>query len=229
MGIVVFSCYGGSLTCVADEAWQALKEVDGIRVSSRNVPGTPLVEIRGEALVEASAPRVAWALMDCAHAHEWVEALADCHIVETRGDFDRFTYNHFATPFVIKDRDFVTHVRGEMDKGARTLTLRFKSEEHPNAPETKYVRGNVIRSSYVITWLSPTQSRLIAEALVDPKGTVPLWIVNFFQKKWPVRSIQALRKQVAKPEVQAPAFLNDRFADPVPPSAPAPSASPKKS
>jgi len=36
---------------------------------------------------------------------------------------------------------------------------------------------------------------------VDPKGTVPRWIVNMFQKSFPRQTLKALRKQASRDDV----------------------------
>jgi hypothetical protein len=39
----------------------------------------------------------------------------------------------------------------------------------------------------------------------DPKGWLPAWLVNFFQKDWARETIEGIRKQCAKPDLKAPA------------------------
>jgi hypothetical protein len=44
---------------------------------------------------------------------------------------------------------------------------------------------------------------------LDPKGFIPSWIVNFFQKSWPLHTFEAIRIQAAKPDISMP----DEFRD----------------
>jgi hypothetical protein len=36
----------------------------------------------------------------------------------------------------------------------------------------------------------------------DPKGSMPKWLVNMFQKSWAHNTIMRLRAQVAKPDIK---------------------------
>ena len=43
---------------------------------------------------------------------------------------------------------------------------------------------------------------VVAEVEVDPRGSVPKFIVNMVQKSWPHTTLMSLRKQVAKPDIK---------------------------
>jgi hypothetical protein len=42
----------------------------------------------------------------------------------------------------------------------------------------------------------------VAEVMVDPRGSVPTFLVNMVQRSWPFQTLTALRKQVAKPDIK---------------------------
>ncbi len=199
----------------ADAApWQSTGESNGIRLFSREVEGTSLVAVRGEGEVDAPPGKVAHVILDCTRTHEWVSRLEECKILRKNSETDYVTYNHFGTPFILKDRDFVANIHIDIDKPKKTLTLNFKSVVDPAMPETDYVRGNIVYSRYVLTEIDGgKRTHFEGEALVDPKGGVPKWIVNMFQKQWPLKTVLSLRKQVAKPDIVTPAFFQDPFGE----------------
>jgi hypothetical protein len=53
--------------------------------------------------------------------------------------------------------------------------------------------------------LTPTAdgkgTRVSGDVHCDPRGAVPTWLVNFFQKEWPHTTFKKLRAQVAKPNI----------------------------
>jgi len=57
------------------------------------------------------------------------------------------------------------------------------------------------------------KTRVLAEVLADPKGSVAKWIVNMFQKGWPHNTITSLRAQVKKPDIKDHARLKDVLTD----------------
>ena len=69
-------------------------------------------------------------------------------------------------------------------------------------PETDCVRGQLDRSAYTMTSIDGgKRTHLIVEIHADPKGSVPKWLVNLFQKAWPRNTIEGIMRQVAKPDV----------------------------
>jgi hypothetical protein len=193
--------------------WKPNGESEGIRLFVREIEGTPLVAVRGEAEIDAPPGRIAHVILDCSRTHEWVDNLEECRWLRKVSETEYVTYNHFGTPFVMKDRDFVTRILIDVDAAKKTLALNFKAVEDPAMPETRYVRGEVVFSRYVLTALGDgSRTRLTGEVLADPKGTVPKWIVNIFQRKWPLKTLKSLRRQVAKKDIVTPAFFLDPFA-----------------
>src|SRR5207237_1192006 len=86
-----------------------------------------------------------------------------------------------------------------VNKKAKTLALRYRSENDPAAPNTGYVRGELINSRFVLTSLEGgTKTSLLAEIHADPKGSVPKWIVNMFQRSWPKDTFSGIKKQLEK-------------------------------
>jgi len=45
--------------------------------------------------------------------------------------------------------------------------------------------------------------------IADPKGMIPKWMVNMFQKDWPLSTLRAIRLQVKKTDVfEHPSYKN---------------------
>jgi hypothetical protein len=187
----------------APPAWEKIGDDDGIAVYRREVPGSPLVAFKGEGIVHASILRVASVLSDSARATEWIDSLAESKIVRQVSETETIHYDHVGTPFVLKDRDFVSDCKLEFEPAEKKVILKIHAVTDPLAPPTSYVRGELLHSSFTLTSLEHgTKTNVVAEIHADPKGSVANWIVNLFQKRWPHNTISRLRKQVAKPDIQ---------------------------
>jgi hypothetical protein len=82
------------------------------------------------------------------------------------------------------------------------VMLNYHSVYDSGAPATGLVRGEFKYGTFTLTSIEGgKKTRVLAEVLADPKGSVAKWIVNSFQKSWPHRTIASLRRQVAKPDV----------------------------
>ncbi|MBI3556339.1 MAG: hypothetical protein HY074_08760 [Deltaproteobacteria bacterium] len=188
--------------------------------------------------MNAPLAKVATAIFDTTRAPEWVEDLEKATLVRWVSGTEYIEYDHINTPFVMKDRDFVSSVKILIEKPAQdspVLKFVYHSAEDPARPPTRFVRGNLMSTTFILTSLeNDTKTHVIGEVHADPMGSVPKWIVNFFQKDWPIDTLQGLRKQVAKADVKTdPRFTalltaaTENQAVPVPVSATPYRASPK--
>jgi hypothetical protein len=198
----------------ASSAWEKLGDDDGVAVYRREVPGSPLIAFKGEGIIDASILRVASVLVDSTRATEWIDSLVEARVLRVISETEDIHYDHVATPFVMKDRDFVSDCKLEFDPGTKKVALRIHSVSDASAPSTGYVRGELLDSSFVLTSIEHgTKTRVVAEIHADPKGSVAKWIVNLFQKRWPHNTITHLRAQVAKPDIKEHPRLKQVLTD----------------
>jgi hypothetical protein len=185
-----------------DARWELVGTKDDIITYRREVAGSPIVAIRGEGTVEASVARVTSVLLDTPRLVEWIGSLTEAHRLRSTGKLSYTEYDHVSTPFPLTDREFVTESRAEVDSAKKQVTVKARSVQDPAAPATKLVRGDLLSSTFTLVALDHgLRTRVIAEAQADPKGAIPKWIVNYFQKSWAHTTITGLRSQVRKPDV----------------------------
>jgi START domain len=183
-------------------AWEKIGDDDGIAVYRREVPGSPIVAFKGEGIIDASILRVSSVIVDSSRATEWVDSLKEARILRQVSETETIHYDHIGTPIVMKDRDFVSDCKLEFAPAEKKVMLKIHSVNDASAPNTDYIRGELLHSSFVLTSIEHgTKTRVVAEIHADPKGSVAKWIVNLFQKKWPHNTITSLRRQVAKPDI----------------------------
>ena len=183
-------------------AWELTGEKNGIKTFRREMPGSPIVAFRGEGTIDAPLEKVVSVLLNSARATEWVDSLESCKILRHQGPHSHVEYHHIGTPFVMKDREFVSKVTTEIDPKSKTFRLRYQPTEDALAPKTDYVRGELTDSSYTLQSIDGgTRTRAEIEIFADPKGLVAKWIVNFFQSSWPQNTLEAMRKESARADI----------------------------
>jgi hypothetical protein len=200
-------CVAGVTTARGDAAksiaWEKFDEDDGIAVYRRDVAGSPVVALRGDGYVDAPLLRVASVLVDTKRATEWIDSLAEARTLRQISEDEYVEWDHIATPFVLKDRDFVFRAKLELHAKQKQVVLNYHSVADPDAPKTDYIRGEFLFGSFVLTAVDGgKRTRVMAEVLCDPKGSVAKWMVNLFQKSWPHNTIMSLRTQVAKRDIK---------------------------
>lgn len=187
----------------ADPPWQKFDEDEGIAVFRREVPGSPIIALRGEGVVDAPILRVASVLCDTSRSPEWVDRLTEVKVVRKISDDEQIHWTHISTPVVIKDRDFVFDIKLELDPPNKKLYLNYHSVYDSGAPKTDYVRGELKNGTFTLTSIDGgKKTRVLVEVLADPRGSVAKWIVNLVQKDWPHKTIASLRRQVAKTDIK---------------------------
>lgn len=171
-----------------------------------------LLAFRTEGVVDAPLRDVAGAILDYEHTTEWVDHLEEERILSRPSPGQFVEYTHVGTPFVLKDRDFVCLVTVKVNEKEKTVSIESHSVDDPQAPSTKFVRGRVVHNEFVLAPDGTGKTRLTGEFHIDPKGSVPKWIVNHFQRAWPKKAFHAIQARVASVKPQVPAALEGVLA-----------------
>ena len=188
--------------------WERVRTEDGIIVSRKEVAGSPFVAFRGEGDVESAFLSVSDVLVDVPHEKDWIDSVVEARILRKVSDTEYIMYSHLAMPAPLTDRELVTDVTVSTDARAKTLTVRMRSVDDPAAPKTSYVRAALTDSTFVLTSLEGgKRTHATAEIQCDPRGSVPAFIVNLFQRSWGYKTITSLRRQSVKPGVAQNAEL----------------------
>jgi hypothetical protein len=201
-----------ALPARADD-WKLVSKNGGIEVYRREVRGNPIVAFKGTGTIEAPLWKIASILLDTRRAPEWADSLKESRVVRRLALNSYIEYNHIGLPFIIKDRDFVSEVRIEVDPAAKAFALIYRPTDDPNVPVTRHVRGEIIAGSFrAVSLDEDRRTALTAEVQSDPKGSIPGWLANFFQRNWPQSTFQAIRRQAAKPDIATPDEFKDVLA-----------------
>jgi hypothetical protein len=184
--------------------WEKISDEDGILTSKKTIPDSSIVAFRGETTLDEGIAKVVGVLENVEREVEWMADLADSYNIEKTTETDRWEYNRTKTPWPLQDRDFVIHTLTTLErKPVPVLTIRMVSGINPKKPEVAgVVRGELIDSRFVLSALGHKKTRFICEIQADPKGVIPKWVVNLFQKSWPVDTIRGLRKQLLKTDIR---------------------------
>jgi hypothetical protein len=205
------------LTYLEAADWTLMGRRDGIEVYRREVPGSPLVVFKGEGTIDAPLWKVASILLDTKRAPEWEDSLKESRVVKRLGPTEYEEYNHLGMPLILKDREFLSKVVIGIHPDQKTFSLAYAPANDRDALHSHYVRGEIEYGLFEVTSLEPgRRSTLRAEIQCDPKGAIPSWVVNFFQKSWPLNTFQGIRTQAAKPDVTMPPDFKDVLAATVP-------------
>jgi hypothetical protein len=188
-------CVGFGAAAASD--WELGDKEDGITSYKKSEPGSPVTAFKGEAVIDAPLAKVAWVIRDNDHRTEWVDRLQSSRVLETIATGSKIIYQHFGLPWPIADRDYVYEAK--LAWQGETLQFDLKSTTNSKSPETVGVRANLIRCTYRLKPWGENRTHITVEVHTDPAGSLPAWLVNIIQRKWPIKTLSGIRKMVKKP------------------------------
>jgi hypothetical protein len=178
--------------------WQEMYTEEEVTVSMMELEGTKLFAFKGDTIMDAPASKVMYVLLDNDHRIDWVDRLYINEVLSTNGPHEYVLYQAFDLPALFASRDYV--YRGvAVRESENVITLDLKSVEHADAPETVGIRADLVNTLYRLTILEDGRTRVEVEVQTDPKGWMPVWLVNLVQKTWPLETLNGLRGQLDKP------------------------------
>ena len=194
--------------------WTLTGNADGITTYRQDVPGSAIVALKGEGVVNAPVWKIAAILLDTQRAPEWVDSLVESRVVRRLTATSYVEYNHLHLPLIIKDREFVSEVHIDVNPEDRSVALLYNPIDDPGVPlkgisgtsgTSRRVRGQIVSGAFRARSLRTGRgTELVAEIHSDPKGAIPVWLVNVFQKSWPRKTFEGIRKQATKADVTMP-------------------------
>lgn len=210
LALLVLLCSSRAPAAAAPSDWSLVTSQDGVQVSKRTVPGSGIVAFKGVGTIDSPVWRVASILLDTKRAPEWADSLKESRVVRRLGPDEYVEYNHLGMPFIVRDREFVSDVTIDVDAKSKTFALLYRPahEAVPVAPHC--VRGEILAGRFEADAIDGgRRTRFTAELQADPKGLLPSWLVNLFQRNWPVTTFEHLRAQAQKPDIAMPPAFRD--------------------
>jgi hypothetical protein len=177
--------------------WEKIKQADGIRVLSRSDAGE-ILKVRAITVVQASLERVKAVIDDAAHQPDWVPYLEETRVLQRDSDTEALLYSRFNAPWPARDRDFVYQsIVSRGTDGVVTYRLRSRQSDLM-PPRDDYIRAELMEGEYRLVPLAPNRTRVEFMFHADPRGHLPLWIVNIVERSFPFDALAGLRRVVMR-------------------------------
>ncbi len=199
---------------ISEENWKKISDDDGVQAYQERNAKTDVVAFRGETIIPAPLQKVAAVLSDFNLRKEWVDALVEARILNQISRLESIEYSHTKVPWPFQDRDFVYHVLVKVNKFPATMLITMDTVENAMEPvQSGIVRGQIVRSYYYMQEIpgATPSTKLVIEMALDPKGAIPLWLVNATQKRWPHNTMMALKRITMRPNIVIPKDISDFF------------------
>ena len=175
--------------------WQLVKNKQDITVYTKAVPDSDILKVKTQVIINAEINQIREILDDAAHRKNWIPYLKSSSIAYSFSNTEKLEHSHFSAPWPASDRDFVYRLR-LIHQDENKLIYHMKSEESDIiAVNVDMIRAELIESSYILTALNKQQTQVELIFHADPKGWLPVWIINIIQKTLPYLILRNLREQ----------------------------------
>jgi len=184
----------------APGAWEYVGTTEGVKVWRRSVPGTALLQFRGETTVPVHIGKVLAVFLDRNQRKFWVDRYDDSKMLEQPNPMSEIYWIKFKLPFPISNRDYVLRADAVVNAANHSLKASIKSvRDARKADDDCCVRAHLQQTYYLFEAVKGKEmTKMTVEVQTDPKGMLPDWLINSIQKNWPSKTLSALANRAAK-------------------------------
>jgi hypothetical protein len=183
----------------SEDGWKKVYNKDGVLVHSQKDKNSKIVGFKAEAVLDAKLESVLQVLRDVEGTVKWAPNMVEKKTIINNSDLKAITYNNNDLPWPAADRDMILVNELRLDKENKVLVVDTHSVTHEAYPAFK----NIVRAQMPYGTLEfkrvEDKSWVRMTILVDPKGSIPIWLVNMLQKRLPLQFLKALEKESQLP------------------------------
>jgi len=181
--------------------WTKVYDKGGYVVHSQKAKNSKIVGFTARAVLDAKLENVLAILRDVAGTTKWAPNMVEKKTIVRYSDLKALTYNNNDLPWPVADRDMVLMNVLRVDRDKKVLVVDTHSVEHPDYPPRKKVVRSFMPYGTLEFKRHGNKSSVKMTILVEPKGSIPIWIVNMIQKRFPIQFLKALEKECKRVEL----------------------------
>jgi len=178
------------------QSWNFIKEKDGIKVFTRNEPGSSLKSYKGEVIFEAPMEKVCSVLDNVKDISWWDKDISDVKVLAYEKNKYAQYYLIYHMPWPMSNRDLVVETRISTDPvtGARSFMTKPLLNTVPE--KSGLVRIRNYQQTWIVRSLDNGNVQVILEGSTDPGGDIPSWVTNMVVAETPLMAIASLRDKI---------------------------------
>jgi hypothetical protein len=172
------------------------KDKENIKVFSCKTPDSRFNTVRGEFEVNATFDDYISIVLDVEKYPEWRYKENSSKVLKKVSDHELIYYTRISPPFPVSDRDLVLRLKIHEEIPNEKLVVTITSEADFSPEVDGVVRIKKTYSTMTLTRLSKTRLKVEYFLEVDPRGSIPAWIVNMFSTSGPFETFKNMRNKM---------------------------------
>jgi hypothetical protein len=185
-----------TLTAVAQEDWNLVKEEAGIKVYTKTESGSKYKAFKAEMQVSCKIENILDVLKKTDSINNWVVNCKGVKLLKS-ADHEQYYYIETSLPLPFENRDMVYHFEYiEINIGQERVNVTGIPDYIP--PRKGIVRMAKTNGYWLLTSVDTNKTEVIYQMHVEPGGLIPAWLANPFIKNVPFSTFRELREIVQK-------------------------------
>ena len=183
------------------EVWTERWEEDGFEIYSRKVKGSGLLGFWIKGTLDAPIEVILSILREVETQSKWTPQLTHKSTIREISAIEAVTYSVNDMPWPAWDRDMVLHNKLYLDRERKllyVLTRSVKETTHPEMSKKKLVRAHLEYGNLGFRPVTDNKTYVEMMLYADPRGSIPKFVVNFFQKKFPIKLLRAIETEAKR-------------------------------
>ncbi len=181
----------------AENPWQLRKDEDGIRVSTRKVDGSPILEFKSEMTVDTPQDKVVHFYEQVNRYPEWFYQCSAARVLEEKPGGEQIIYYAMHMPWPVSNRDSVyKRTRSTGPGGDVIVKLSAEPDAYPKQPGK--VRVPYLKTEWHFKPLPAGRTEIAFQQHCDSGGHLPAALVNSLSVNMPFKTFQKMRELLKK-------------------------------
>lgn len=172
------------------------KDENGIKVFICKTENTKLRLIKATFDLQVSSPELVNLIKDAAGYNHWQYNTVNARLIETISDKELIYYAEVVAPWPISNRDLVVRLKVERDSLSKNTIVTANGVPDYIPGKKGIVRVPMSKSKWIIRPITESSVSVEYTMLIDPGGSVPLWMVNMVAEEAPYKSFRDLKKMI---------------------------------
>lgn len=189
------------------QEWKLRTDKNGIKVYSRQVPGSKINALKVESEFDATVSQLVAVIFDINTSTAWLYSTKSCSTLKVVSPTEVYYYSEVSFPWPASNRDFVAHIKASQDPATKVVNVHAENISAMVPVKKGIVRVTQSVGNWTIRASGKNKLQVVYELQVDPAGSLPAWLVNMLSAKGPYESFKSLRTHLQKP-----VYANAKFA-----------------
>ncbi|MDG1751101.1 MAG: START domain-containing protein [Thalassotalea sp.] len=188
--------------------WTQWKKVSSASLFYRQVTDGDLIEVKAQVRLTSSLSGFLLFLLDTDKIPNWLDNAKESKILQSLDNNTHIFTTEFYGFWPIKSREMIIKSRQWQNDD---LSIEMQIENALDFDNKKHtILVDVISAHWRITPISTKKIEVIYTFIVDPKGNVPMWLVNPMTLKSTWKTLQNIKEQLPQSKWQSESLANIR-------------------